>query len=207
MDLRIRRTAVGVVLLCSVFMGSALADDDNHPDFINWELLERWTFSQDYKPYENSTLVEWLQYWLGVEPRDGIYGPQTNASHMSKGLALGIAVQPIEMPSRTFPANVERWRGEVVLAIERYGGPASDITRFLSVMRCESQGLPDATNSSSGAAGLMQHLPQFWDWRARMAGFEGASPYDPIANINVSSWLLYEHVAGGWAHWNFGCLG
>ena len=62
MGLRIRRTAVGVVLLCSVFMGSALAGDDKHPDFIDWEMLERWTYSQDYKPYENSTLVEWLQY-------------------------------------------------------------------------------------------------------------------------------------------------
>jgi len=108
---------------------------------------------------------------------------------------------------KRFPANVERWRDDVVAAIDKYGGPASDINRFLSVMRCESQGLPDATNSSSQAAGLMQQLPQFWEWRARMAGYEGASPYDPIANINVSAWLLYEHVAGGWAHWNFGCLG
>ena len=95
MGLRIRRTTVGVVLmLSSVFMGSALADHRDHPDYIDWELLESWTYSQDYKPYENSTLVEWLQYWLGVEPRDGIYGPQTNASHMSKGLALGIAYSP-----------------------------------------------------------------------------------------------------------------
>mgnify|MGYP003128228893 FL=1 len=122
MGLRIRRTAVAVVLiLASAFPGLALADHNNHPDFIDWKLLESWTYSQDYKPYENSTLVEWLQYWLGVEPRDGIYGPQTNASHMSKGLALGIVVQPLEIPYITFPANVERWRGDVMLAIERYG--------------------------------------------------------------------------------------
>jgi soluble lytic murein transglycosylase-like protein len=68
-------------------------------------------------------------------------------------------------------------------------------------MKCESGGDPDAYNTSSGASGLMQHLDNYFPWRAKMAGYEGASPFDPIANINTSAWLLYEHVAGGWQHW------
>jgi len=52
------------------------------------------------------------------------------------------------------------------------------------------------------AAGLMQHMPQYWDQRAISAGYSGASPYDPIANINVSAWLLYQAAGGGWGHWS-----
>ena len=86
-------------------------------------------------------------------------------------------------------------------AINAYGGPNSDTNRFLRIMQCESMGRPDATNSSSGAAGLMQHLPQYWDARAVSAGYSGYSPYDPVANINVSAWLIYQAPGGGWQHW------
>ena len=101
----------------------------------------------------------------------------------------------------TFVPAVEQWRQAVESAISAYGGPSSDTDRFLRVMQCESMGQPDATNASSGAAGLMQHLPQYWDQRASSAGYSGYSPYDPIANINVSSWLIYQAAGGGWRHW------
>ena len=102
----------------------------------------------------------------------------------------------------TFIPNVERWRDDVVAAIAAYGGPANEIDLFLTIMHRESRGQPDATNPSSGAAGLMQHMPQYWDQRAISAGYPGASPYDPIANINVSAWLLYQAAGGGWGHWS-----
>jgi len=104
--------------------------------------------------------------------------------------------------NETFIPNVERWRNDVVAAIAAYGGPASDVDLFLTIMHRESRGLPDATNPTSGAAGLMQHMPQYWDQRAISAGYAGASPYDPIANINVSAWLLYQAAGGGWVHWS-----
>ena len=102
----------------------------------------------------------------------------------------------------TFVPNVERWRDDVVAAIAAYGGPASDVDLFLTIMHRESRGQPEATNPTSGAAGLMQHMPQYWDQRAISAGYAGASPYDPIANINVSAWLLYQATGGGWGHWS-----
>ena len=102
----------------------------------------------------------------------------------------------------TFIPNVERWRDDVVAAIAAYGGPASDVDLFLTIMHRESRGQPEATNPTSGAAGLMQHMPQYWDQRAISAGYAGASPYDPIANINVSAWLLYQATGGGWGHWS-----
>ena len=104
-------------------------------------------------------------------------------------------------PPATYIPAVEQWRNTVTTAILNYGGPASDTDRFLRIMQCESRGQPDATNTSSGAAGLMQHMPQYWDQRAISAGYSGSSPYDPRANINVSAWLIYQASGGGWQHW------
>lgn len=187
-----------------VHPGAALSEEQPQSDsFINWTLVEQWAYSQTFDMYEDSLLVEFLQYWLGVEPRDGIYGPITNRQHRQKAMELNITVPIHEylVPDQNFGPAVEQWRNEVVAAIARYGGPASDVPKFLRVMRCESGGDPNAYNESSMASGLMQHLANYFPWRAKMAGFEGASPFDPVANINVSAWLLYEHVAGGWGHW------
>ncbi|MEG3586233.1 MAG: transglycosylase SLT domain-containing protein [Actinomycetota bacterium] len=104
-------------------------------------------------------------------------------------------------PEIRYVDDVEQWRQSVGTAINAYGGPSSDTNRFLRIMQCESMGQPNATNPSSGAAGLMQHLPQYWDARAASAGYSGYSAYDPIANINVSAWLIYQAPGGGWQHW------
>ena len=93
--------------------------------------------------------------------------------------------------------NVERWRSDVRGALAEYG-LSDEEDRFMRVMWCESRGDPDAVNAESGASGLMQHIPRYWDGRARSAGFQGASPFDPIANIYASVWLL---DVGGWSHW------
>ena len=93
--------------------------------------------------------------------------------------------------------NVERWRSDVRGALAEYG-LSDEEDRFMRVMWCESRGDPDAVNAESGASGLMQHIPQYWVDRARSAGFQGASPFDPIANIYASVWLL---DVGGWSHW------
>ena len=92
--------------------------------------------------------------------------------------------------------NVERWRSDVRGALAEYG-LSDEEDRFMRVMWCESRGDPDAVNAESGASGLMQHIPRYWDERARAAGFQGASPFDPIANIYASVWLL---DMGGWSH-------
>ena len=77
---------------------------------------------------------------------------------------------------------------------------SDDVQRALNVIYCESHGNPDATNSSSGAAGLFQHIPRYWDGRSTSAGYAGASIYDPTANAGVAAWLVY--YGGGWQHWN-----
>ena len=54
---------------------------------------------------------------------------------------------------------VERWRDMVTVAFTSYG-LESEVNKAMQVIACESGGDPNAENSSSGAAGLFQHLPR-----------------------------------------------
>ena len=96
-------------------------------------------------------------------------------------------------PSTSHPAAVEAWRPLVEAHF-----PASEVDRALDVMWCESRGDADATNPSSGAAGLFQHIPRYWAERSVPAGFPGADIYDPEANVGVAAWLV---AVDGWKHW------
>ena len=74
----------------------------------------------------------------------------------------------------------------------------------LKVALCESSGLPDhvssdAVHPSSRASGWFQHLPKFWKERSEAAGFAGVDILDPVANVGVAAWLLYD--GGGKSHW------
>lgn len=99
-----------------------------------------------------------------------------------------------------FPAAVERWRGEV----SRFF-PASRVNEALAIVQCESRGDPDAYNPYSGASGLFQFLPSTWAATAPKAGFEGAEPFNAVANIGTAAWLgqRYEDLGQGfWTPWS-----
>jgi len=176
-----------------------------HTPEINWNEALLSVLTAEYTFGENSNRVRSLQYFIGVNI-DGVYGPATYNAH-NKALYpfFGTLLSGDYLPTWisggvTLIEDVERWRATSLEALALYG-QEHQIDRFLRVMQCESRGLPDAFNESSGASGLMQHLENYWPWRAKMAGFEGASPFDPVANIYTSAWLLFEHSAGGWQHW------
>ncbi len=59
----------------------------------------------------------------------------------------------------------------------------------LAVLRCESNGDPDAYNPYSGASGLFQFLPSTWATVSVRAGFGGASVFDANANTGTAAWL------------------
>tara|TARA_R100001463_G_scaffold101560_2_gene156024 strand:- start:2373 stop:3206 length:834 start_codon:yes stop_codon:yes gene_type:complete len=183
---------------------------ENHADgplhtLINWDEILLHVLTTEYVFGEVSPEVRTLQYFIGVNI-DGEYGPVTYYAH-NKALYpfFGTLVSGNYLPTwssygATFIDDVERWRSISLEALSLYG-QEHQIDRFLRVMQCESRGLPEAFNESSGASGLMQHLANYWPWRAKMAGFEGVSPFDATANIYTSAWLLFEHSAGGWQHW------
>jgi Transglycosylase SLT domain len=102
-------------------------------------------------------------------------------------------VHPARRRQRTIPPGVEQWRP----LVEAYFPPGY-VNWAMQIMACESGGDPSATNRSSGAAGLFQFLPRYWAGRATNAGFSGASPYDPTANVATAAWLL---KTGGESHW------
>ena len=75
----------------------------------------------------------------------------------------------------------------------------------LRVAFCESSAQPDdlvstAVHHRSGAAGWFQHLPKFWEERTEAVGISGADIMDPIAQVQVAAWLLYE-TSQGKGHW------
>lgn len=103
------------------------------------------------------------------------------------------STKPTTQPQ--FTPNVERWRGLVSAHF-----PATVVDQALSVMECESEGIPSATNPTTQAAGLFQHLPKYWVDRSRRAGVPGGSIYDPVANVTVAGWLYGQ--SGTWNHWS-----
>lgn len=70
---------------------------------------------------------------------------------------------------------------------------------MVCVARRESGLNPSAVNSSSGALGLFQHLPQYWGGRASALGYGYDSWSDPTANARVSAWLLQTSGPSHWA--------
>lgn len=82
-----------------------------------------------------------------------------------------------------------------------------DQQRMLCIAERESGFNEHAYNSSSGAAGIFQHLQTYWRgrvvaYRARsrpaLAIRPGASVFNPRANILVSARMM---AAGGWSNW------
>ncbi len=102
-----------------------------------------------------------------------------------------------ELLDTVYEQSIERWRRTVRGALSEYGLVDQE-DNFMRVLWCESRGDPNALNQESGASGLMQHIPRYWEERARLSGFQGASPFDPVANIYAAVWLL---DIGGWEHW------
>jgi hypothetical protein len=110
------------------------------------------------------------------------------------------AVQIMPQEYGNYPYQVEKWRPLVELALEDYGIPEQTDT-FLRVMQCESMGDSNAKNPTSTASGLMQHLARpYWPARAEAIGMPDSSPFNPIANVYASAWLLTVRH-GGWQHW------
>lgn len=109
-------------------------------------------------------------------------------------------------------ASPEQWRDLITEVFARWGldqeacgegdhaedcvGPQID--NAMTIMICESDGIPMAVNYSSGTTGLFQHRPSFWPERVartRDAFPEfpaDASPYNPEHNVMVAALLVHE---------------
>lgn len=89
-------------------------------------------------------------------------------------------------------SNVEQWRPLVAAYF-----PAETVNTMLCIMAGESGGNPDARNPSSGAAGLFQVMPFWWD-------HYGGDRYDPETNVRVAKLIWEQQGYGAWSVWNRG---
>lgn len=128
----------------------------------------------------------------------------------STGTAVAAVARPSETvtttPSENAPSAdpispnsipTDGWLSEMqVRALVSEYFEAEDVNRAIRVIWCESRFNPTASNPQNGATGLFQHLPQFWPRRAEAAGFPGAEPTDPEANVAAAAHAIYSE--GGW---------
>ena len=130
-------------------------------------------------------------------PTTPTVAPTTTTLPKMEFVAHRPAVKPDEVDRPTGPSTLRE-------LIEVYLKPA-DHAWAEEVAFCESSAQPDdvfsfAVNRSSRAAGWFQHLPKFWEERTEAAGIAGASIADPVAQLQVAAYLLYE-TSGGRHHW------
>ena len=123
--------------------------------------------------------------------------PTTTTLPMMEFIAHPRVEDPVEADTDTGPPTLRE-------LIETYLKP-EDHAWAEEVAFCESSAQPDdvfsfAVNRSSRAAGWFQHLPKFWEERTEAAGIAGASIADPVAQVQVAAYLLYE-TSGGRYHW------
>ncbi|HEY6627383.1 MAG TPA: transglycosylase SLT domain-containing protein [Acidimicrobiia bacterium] len=103
-----------------------------------------------------------------------------------------------EQPSTaSMLSETSGWLSQVqVRALVSLYFAAEDVNRAVRVAWCESRFDPNSTDLRTGAVGLFQHLPQYWEERAEAAGFSGADPTDPVASTAAAAWAVYD--GGGW---------
>jgi peptidoglycan hydrolase CwlO-like protein len=94
------------------------------------------------------------------------------------------------------PPAVERWRSLVQTFF-----PSHRVEEALRIIDCESNGDPNAYNPYSGASGLFQFIPSTWATTSPRAGYSGASPFDPEANVASAAWLANEYQKEGKYYW------
>ena len=124
--------------------------------------------------------------------------PAATTSTTTTAASSTTTTAPGPVEGGTFPPLVERWRPLVGAYF-----PPGLVDEALAVIRCESLGDPDIVNPVSGASGLFQHIPRYFPERAAAAGFPGASPFDPEANIAAAAWLVQVSLEGGLPAWYF----
>lgn len=91
-----------------------------------------------------------------------------------------------------------------VYALLMQAGATREEARLLTAIAGAESSYYTRAYNPSGASGLFQHMPQFWENRSRQAGFAGADIYDINANVGVALWLFRT---GGPRHWEAYTLG
>jgi hypothetical protein len=126
-----------------------------------------------------------LQAWVAAEAAARVEAERVAAQ-------ARVVPAPKRVTTAALPSDIA---AIVEAAARRHG---LDPALFAKIAWCESKGDPHAYNPS-GASGLFQQLKAYWAGRAAAAGLPGADVFDPVANAEVSAWLM---ATSGPQHWN-----
>ena len=96
------------------------------------------------------------------------------------------ALIPVSFSLDVVGAERVQLRALIASVSQRYG---VDDALMMRIAECES-GLNPRVTGPDGAAGLFQVIPGTWEWVTERLELAGASPHDPVANIEVAAWLL-----------------
>ena len=112
----------------------------------------------------------------------------------ARGEAEPEVLIPVSFTLDLVAAERVQLRALIASVAQRY---AVDGAVLLRIAECESQLNPRATGQN-GAAGLFQVIPSTWAWVTERLGLTGASPYDPVANVEVAAWLMANLGPSQW---------
>ncbi len=169
---------------------------------------------QQYGFWEKGRHITALQELLGMHSIDGVYGPNTRATHMkwfgSNYAALqhfnGRASWYIEAidpePASEYEGHYWLDRPTLQELVDKYFLPEDRALAF-RIAFCESSAQPEDTHngevSNALAVGSFQHLAKYWRERSEAAGFKGYDIFDLKAQVGVAAHLFYS---SGVHHWN-----
>lgn len=184
------RVVVGVLFLVAIFLIADTAFAHTEAEIQEWE--EQWEASmaeaQEKGEIWESVVRDLLRgrtYFMDRHPCYFYGDCPTPETHAPVSASTPSAPRPsVEWD---VGAGVEQWRGLVASYF-----PAGEVERALCIMWFESRGDPNAKNPSSGAAGLFQVMPFWWD-------HYGGDRYDPTTNVSVASLIL---ASQGWTAWS-----
>lgn len=167
-----------------------------------------WTLTDETRllPVQLSSAHAAFPYEADIAPPTSAAEPRSLPPGCRPGLvgatcAFTAVAGGLDLPRDAYdlvPAEVARisdWRP----LVEQFFEPRH-VDRALRIIACESGGRVGAKNPTSTASGLFQHLASRWPERSASAGWAGSDVFDPVANVAVAAWLVYDF--GGWAHWN-----
>lgn len=131
----------------------------------------------------------WLiRYVDGLEASRSLIAETVIREPVAEVRRVGVRPRVIPPP----PAEIEKIIRDAAAA---WG---ADPVQLLRVAWCESRYDPNAYNPSAGDSGLFQFIPATWARNSPIAGYPGASPFDPVANANTAAMLFAMGKSNLW---------
>jgi hypothetical protein len=138
-----------------------------------------------------------LTFALLTGETDDLAGSSSGSAEELQAQDLAESSAREETSTGSMISETSGWLSQVqVRALVSLYFAAEDVNKAVRVAWCESRFDPNSTNLRTGAVGLFQHLPQYWEERAAAAGFPGADPADAVASTAAAAWAVYN--GGGW---------